>query len=494
MSRRHRKKKKRRRSRAAVASRQPQDPADESTGGALFHVTPNVGSLKKTPNHPKVPVSLDDRKAKARREALGGLWTGIIFTILILCAELYCNFGFVGRDLEYFGDLYRHRLMWFGRLFSEPSPVRVAIVDIGDLRPEKALGVDLEVTPRSKLLSIINAIIQCHPAAIGVDVNFAPYDKDPFLTPGDASFFDQCLKARDDAEIPLFLGLNWNDPDENRHRPIQTLLKNDQFSKLFAWILLPKATRRAPYYVDVDLDKKTYRLASMSAALANGTQHAPNRFAPWFAEFISETSFLSLQQSFNAGVFAVDYGILDELQGRQHTLKAVDPQMILHNESLFEGNIVLVGDVTHSEDPFKVDFTSDAVPGVYVHGCAANTLVNGPFYELTAFARSVIDVSIVVFALCLVTWLRWNYSDETSPQVNVPRVYAIVTFLCVIALWPTLLYFHLLWSEFVLAAIFIIFHHRLERGFHRTWHFIKWGAAKLFLQDRVKEGLQGTHQ
>src|SRR5580704_11509493 len=94
-----------------------------------------------------------------------------------------------------------------GGLASKPQ--KIAILDISKLTPIQ-MGPNKLVTPRDKLLDILKAIADDDPAAIGIDVNFAPDKDGKFITPNDPQFFKACagLQSRSQERVPVVLGVS----------------------------------------------------------------------------------------------------------------------------------------------------------------------------------------------------------------------------------------------------------------------------------------------
>jgi len=407
-----------------------------------------------------------------RSNVVRDLVVGIGIAVLIALVKTIVEPTLFGRDIDLVGYQYVQRALRLFRGDSDRQPIKVAVLDISELQtaPHEVYGANKPITPRDKLTDVVHALLDAHPLAIGIDINFAPYESDDFLSPSDKLFFDDCLEIWETHGIPVVVGLNWSDAGEDWRRP-ETLIENRRYHKLLGWIHVSNSTRTIP----ASISDGDWKLPSLSWALATQALGAsdPRSSGSWFAEPLSKRRL----RSATIESFPVDYSPLVQLRKSKH--KAIDPVAIRAMRDEFVSKIVLVGNASGARDTFLVPPEIEPVAGVYLHACAANTIATSPMYELTHLGRFVIDVAIVIIALVTVLALKWGYSGAKSRRgssvpaarmVAADRVFRFLTAVGLISVCVWLVfYWRVLWSDFLLVGIFIAFHKQIEHVLVRAW-------------------------
>ena len=212
-----------------------------------------------------------------------------------------------------------------GALWPPPADPKVAVVDISYLRPDFAMhaGRPTVVTPRDKLLALVDALAKLGPHAIAIDADFSPYQNDAapadalpwsYASPRDPWFFGQLEKL----PVPVYLGAF---RAVTSGMPHDLWLGDPAYEKLAAAIALPADYLTAiPYSVGVDrgaqppdagTDPADLTLSAVldAAAQSSGDDEGVRTWPPWFA---------TAQDAWHAGGFSgtefvVNYSALDKL-------------------------------------------------------------------------------------------------------------------------------------------------------------------------------------
>jgi hypothetical protein len=144
---------------------------------------------------------------------------------------------------------------------------------------------------------------------------------------------------------------------------------------------------------------------------------------------------------------------------------------------LLRDKVALVGDATlgKSSDNFVIPDRQEPFPGIYVHACAAYTLIGAPLYELTGTGRWVIDLLLSLLVFGPVALVRLRYGDGTSQALSARGLESIMRWLAVAlaVLGGTVLVrtTRLMWADFMLVAAGLLLHPSAERFAERlgTW-------------------------
>jgi hypothetical protein len=349
---------------------------------------------------------------------------------------------------------------YFQTLLS-PPPIKVAILDTCDLQTvDYKTGNGIQrVTPRDKLRALIDAVASHKPVAIALDINFAPFGDDEFVTNDDADFFDACLAHREQEQIPVFVGANWKDPSENENRRPERLLGNDRYRDLVGWIVIFEDTRKLPS----GFHSVHYEMRSLSALLADAKGGGPPKKTFWsrFAESVSEDEHRH---------FLVDYSPLNQLRGHDFRLRSIDPQVIRQSPGeIFEDKLVLIGNATlgSAPDTFAVPMLTEKgpVPGIYLHACGANTLATIPVYELTHLGRGLLDLLLSMTVLMVVAFIRLAYRNVGSDKAAETRKERTELFFTISAVIVAFIlatvfvrYSRVLWTDFFIVCLVLALH------------------------------------
>lgn len=403
---------------------------------------------------------------------------GLLFIFIVLSIKFAVERTTFGKHLE---------LMSYNLLQTQLSaqPVPVTVVDISDLAPKDFIvdGQTVTATPREQLKEIIKAIAGQKPKAIGIDIDFSP-DEYGYILPSDPDFFQFCLDIGKQQGVPVFLGIK-----RTIANPPGEWLGSEAYENLAANILIPKDSRRMVDVIQIEeetapgaTEKRSKASRAMSALLADAYGHEGSRrstFLNWLARSgaIERLSEKQLGAGLSVHDFLVDYGPLESIETIRTTAAAV-----LENASQSQrlrGKVVLVGDATlgKATDTFLVPARDQPYPGIFLHACAAYTLIKAPLYELTGKGHVAIDILLSVAILAAIVLMGFHYRDKESRERATHRFQGFVTLLVVLAAIVIGVVFvritRIMWDDFFLALTLLVFHPSIERHLESFWSRIK---------------------
>lgn len=443
-----------------------------------------------------MPDEVNQRKPAARGGAArrrSHLWHEFKLAVVVLVIFTGLKLWFEGTHGGHWLHAQSH--LWLQSFIQPPSPDRlpVVVVDITGLKPGQfsvtnGSSVTSEFfTPRDKLELAINRIALAQPAVIAIDVdlsletNLVPESS---LALSSASLKRRALELSTQS-IPVFLGVKRNDglaPAD--------WLGGDDYIPLAASLARPKGiVRQMPS--EFEFPGHTNRLRSLSRALASAywlragaAETSSSGWRPHIAWQIVVEAPVEEARDFKLRTFTVDYSPLNILLTNGPSIESVmhvDTNGMIGGTSmarLFCNKMVLLGDATpfKGADTAAVPGVEEPVPGVYVHACAAYTLVHAPLWELKP------AVGLTIAFLCSLGALAFIYRAchkhagrhrvTTIPLNIVLTLCLVVIFLAVgygLARW-----LHLLWLE-VFAVCLVLVVHCLFEIFFGT---VNWGRLK----------------
>jgi CHASE2 domain-containing sensor protein len=324
------------------------------------------------------------------------------------------------------------------------SKIKQAIVDQND-RSEF-------VTPREPLEQLLRVFTDLKAKSIGIDIDFSPKEG-RWMDSGDPTFFDRCLKLRDDSGIPIFLGV-----DRTRGRA-DKWLGDDRYMSLAAAIASPVGEHQQAV-LWFSPDKARTPLLSMAAGLAGfefkfDGEHS---FWSWAVESISR---IRRQPDLFSTEFTIDFASLEWI--KDNALTVLTPEEFADMKEKIRGRMVLIGDTKpDTGDLFNVAGLGQ-IPGVFLHACAAHTLARQPLYHLTLLGRIVIDVIMASFLFGLVQFSLWlarcNHSNFVHAEHPLSYLFAAIAVLVISVV--SIYWVHktrLLWTDFILFCAGLLAH------------------------------------
>jgi CHASE2 domain-containing sensor protein len=404
-------------------------------------------------------------QAQRRKRALREFLVGASLVVLLVLAKTYFEEKTgLGQELKH--EIY-NLLQWKLATGSTGASV-VTIVDITDVKGE-ATTVDGEmrsVTPRQRILDLLKMIDSCGPRAIGVDVDFSPFNG-KLITDKDEEFFRKCREFR----TPIFLGIK-----RTQERPPETWLYKKEFSDLAATIVVPRkelenekdSITKMPFWLESRESEKSsrrWRCPSMSAALSDKSWEPSSiPFCQWLWS-------REVKPRLRLAEFPVDWSAIEDLKNNSIAAASIAQPVPWQIRRRLEKHIVFLGDITpqSANDVFIVQEKLE--PGVLLHACAAETLTSasGPLVELTDTGRFLLDVVVaagLILGSILGICLFYSRVDP-SREVNVDWLQRILTRSAIVVILIVGFFFvhrtRLLWDDFLFVALALVLHRPVER-------------------------------
>jgi CHASE2 domain-containing sensor protein len=443
----------------------------------------------KYPASATVTDTFDNRSRKIWHDLLKGL----LFIALVSLIKIGVERTTFGRHLE----LMSYNWLQL-QLASDRVPV--TIVDISDLEPQvfNRDGHSGKATPRDSLRQMIEAIADQGAKTIGVDVDFSP-DEDGYIHPRDPEFFQFCLDMSKQRGVPVFLGIK-----RTIAKPAAEWLGSENYQGLAANILIPKDSKRMVNVIKMGAESKPGAPAddpttskAMSVVLADAYGREPGDSPGWFQrthesvirrlqrlDFIERTSEKRLRPGLSVEDFLVDFSPLESIE----PLRTINP-VVLRDQSQrqrFQDKVVLIGDATLNKatDTFVVPAREQPYPGVFLHACAAYTLIKVPLYEVTGKGRLGIDILFLLIILLTIVSVRLYFKRRTSEEVATHRLQGFLTLGVVLVAIVVGVFFvrltRVMWDDFFLVLAFVVFHPFIERQVESVWQQVSKHAPAIF--------------
>jgi CHASE2 domain-containing sensor protein len=351
----------------------------------------------------------------------------------------------------------------------DAKALKVIVVDITDMKMNRhPYDRKYDFTDRDELQDLVQKIAAEQPSAIGIDTDFTPYSNQRAQ---DLRFLDFCLslkKSEGSSErLPVHVGLN-----EAVALGPDLCLAEQRFGVLAAFVGFPNVgenefRRRIVEYLEVPYEneakqKRVWKCPSLAVAVAQKAVKPPWPVIAW------ATNAVTPKQSYDykSTEFMIDYSPLEALEN--NTVPLPDLDSYLH-KNYFRDKYVLIGRGKLSKD------TGDKYPipgrpgnshaGVYVHACAAYTLLRGPLFELTSKGRVVFDIILALSVMLSVAAVRYKHRRETQLVAH-QRVLTFFTLLAVLVTIGVGFFMvnmtRLMWDDFFVVAVSLLLHRSME--------------------------------
>jgi CHASE2 domain-containing sensor protein len=382
------------------------------------------------------------------------VFVGLLVTLLLVTGKMLLEKTVIGHRAEALTfEFLQGQLSPFNR--KERLPVLV--VDISQIPGGKA-G---EITPRKPLAEIIEAIADQQPRAIAIDIDFSP-DRQGWRTDNDPDFFDHCLKIREEKGVPIFLGVN-----RTSRAPTDTWLGVPKYKELAVTIAARDNTTRMYRWIQAKGNPE--RLRALSAALAESHPQTLPKPPQWLAWAIRTTNEDAepLDHSETGFAFSdmlVNYSKLEAI--RKGTISTITSQSVREEGTRFTKRLVILGDAEEFTDAFCVTGRERPIAGVYLHACAAYTVVTEPLYEFKETVRLALDIILSFLIIMRVALIRFLHMREGQAFAWHKRQATFIkqAVIFVIVGGMALVRFgEILWLDFFLVAFALLLHPSVER-------------------------------
>jgi CHASE2 domain-containing sensor protein len=395
-----------------------------------------------------------------RGTPLRSLVLGVAVALSLIGAKALLEQTAFGRQLE----LLTYNLLQLRLTRSAPeaeSPV--VVVDISSILPtviETPLRREL-ITPREDLLRVVRSVARDGPRAIGIDVDFSPSEGGP-VTHSDTRFLKEILAMRNEG-LPIFVGVF-----ESVVQQPEQWLSEPEFSPLAAYLSIPRVQEvgSVPRMVEWVWPSGVSRpCPSLASALSQSELKALPGAVNWALNRVS----IKQTEEFSSSEFAVDFSGLDGLMKRRISASSLTAPG--GTDRAVKGKLVLIGRATPGEtgDQFILPGVETPVPGVFVHACAAETLLARPLFTLTHAGRVVADVlaAAMVFGPVFLIELYLSRSRRDGggfASHSMQTILTIAVVFVVIAVGHVLVrYVRLLWTDYLMVVAGLLLHGPCER-------------------------------
>jgi len=433
------------------------------------------------------------RTATAKGESYRGreigrdILKGVVFIAIAFGIKLAIEHTTVGQQMQWMS----YNLL---QLQLPSASLPVTIVDISDL-PAKDTPVGAEMvtaTPRDTLKELLNAIAEQRPKAIGIDIDFSPDEGQ--LLPDDPQFFQHCLDLREKNGVPVFLGVH-----RTIAEPSEKWLGERKFEPLAANILIPNDSKRMLNLMTVhegnafvSEEEKSKPSRSMSALLAGA--YGEGDTTPWIHGLLTQSGLVErftereIAENLSVQDFPIDYGSVDDIIPIHYDTVLQRSR----NDKPFAGKLVLIGDATlgTATDTFVIPARNKPYPGVFLHASAAYTLIKAPLYDLTHSGHIILDLLLSGIVLLGVVLIKFRYKQIEMREAAAEKARGLLTLLVVFAGIVIGVVFvrttRVLWDDFFLALILLVFHPSIEHHGEKLWAWIK--RRILHLGNRLPAG------
>ena len=330
------------------------------------------------------------------------------------------------------------------------------------------------------------------PLVVGIDINFHNTNG-RFLHPDDYKFFEFCLNLENKSLDNKAICDRWKTTDEvagptnaepaktapltiylgvyqAEHLPPEQWLAVKDYASLAANMAVPREDQGHLYY-ELGTKGRNDQLPLLGAALVRSSPDYVLQEPGWPLTIFTEPENLKRGEFDASGkTFLVDYSWLKAIEDSK---KSLNDFRSLADFRELEGKMVLLGDVEGAQirDAFVVPGSKLAVPGVYLHACAAATLAVRPLYELRPLARDGADL---VLAICVLVWLAWQRaraarSGRGLHQVAPPSAFGLVA-AAVIVTSLLLVKLQVFWPDALIVALLLAIHPLAEWAWHIGSH------------------------
>jgi CHASE2 domain-containing sensor protein len=344
----------------------------------------------------------------------------------------------------------------------------VLVIDLSTIKPQpwERDGLTGIATPRAPVKELIEVFAELRARSIGIDVDFSPKDGRPMhpddlppkdwrpMDPDDRKFFFQeCLELSEKTGVDIFLGVYRTYEERSKW------LGDDRYISLAAAI----ASRTIDHGLAthwIAVKKGRAPLPSMSAALAGEDVNVASKENSFFGWFVESTWTVPLGPNLRTAESVIDFSTLKRI--RQDVLPAVKPEFYRAMPDRIKNRMILIGDTKpEGGDSFTVPGVTGAVPGVFLHACAANTIANEPLYSLTLLGRITIDLLLAVSILALVKFSLWLLARTKRKLMHAEHKLDILfTVLTVVLVLIVSVVFvrqtRLLWTDFLLVCAVLL--------------------------------------
>ncbi|HLJ56426.1 MAG TPA: CHASE2 domain-containing protein [Chthonomonadaceae bacterium] len=407
--------------------------------------------------------------AEARRRRLDEVIDDVKWAVVVICSLLALNLLLEQTELA-----DRLKVLVFNAMQRRlPSGARapvplVQVVDISSL--PGTIGHNL--TDRRTLARLIEKIASQHPIAIGLDLDCSPQlpsnaDELPTMTADEVQFLDTCLALS--KSTPVFLGA-----DRTATGSSSQWLYDAPYTDMAAALRTP-TDERFTMWRSIRVKSADRELLSMSGKLASAVPaplrpptYAVPRALKWA---LTPEVDRDLSPAIRVEEFLVDYSQIEALGERSISID--DVMAAPAGDSRLRDRLVLIGNSSsETTDKMVVPDRTRAFPGVLVHASAAYTMLQSPLFQPTLPGRIAGDLLLGLLGIAIVVGRRlWHIHrglDEPS-EAHINTIHNVTTAVIFVSVIVAGIFLvqktHVIWDDFPLVVVGLLFHRPVERLF-----------------------------
>jgi len=438
-------------------------------------------------------------------------FAGLFFFVLLTLINLvWIEPSLAGQEMKRMAYAFIQARLAMTR---EDSPTQVAVVDITGLPPCKVDDGKEIIYPRQALKEALDAVQASNPAAVGVDIDFAPGPDVSCDSPQRPASPDQPWDFTDrggpqlfqfvlDKKQPIFLGVF-----RTQDLPPSKWLGGEAYKGLAAALLVPpeggvrEENGPTPYaerngrlrFMPRAVRTRDGTLLSMSAALYGHHFSGKASLRQWLAKFFRpawRNALFRTEKSENPGEgvfvdeYLVDFSAIQELEEKHATFRNgtlyVPPTQNLGHKLVLLGYIGKSKPSTFGKgegkngasnypggseaepegntDRFPLGSTGEMKAGVYWHACGADTLIRGVLVWPTRTGSVVLDALFYLPIILIILVSRLRSKKEISAHKMESIFTKAAAALVVIAGLVLINVTRVVWDDFVLVAVLVALH------------------------------------
>jgi CHASE2 domain-containing sensor protein len=359
---------------------------------------------------------------------------------------------------------------------SRPDGLGIVVIDIGRLSGGSVDSATLNwiPTPRTELQQFIGKLVKLQVRAIGIDIDFSP-TQNGWVDDGDPQFLRYCLRLN--KTTPIVLGVF-----RSLREPRDAWLGLPEFAPLAGGLWLPEdGLERTPVWTRSPgvADK----LPSLGAALASRGLRSriddQAGSARWL-QFIRQRE-VSRPPSdvLIVGEMLTNHSVVQQISDQHITADNATNLERLRNK--IEGRIVLLGVVESAPDLFRVPGVKNDVAGVLIHAANTYSMAMEPILEFSHGVRLSLDLALSGLLLLATILLKRRRTKRNSLDIERSEAH---TLWCLVAATlvfsaAAVVFFRILWLDFILVVFLLALHKRVEILVHRFWHQLRTHADPL---------------
>lgn len=390
------------------------------------------------------------------------------------------------------------------RCFREPDPQENLDVVIVDISPLKQVWRKAEfanntthredqwepITPRDRLLRIIEAIAKNGATGIGIDLDLSPTNDNYCLQKDDRMLLDQCINISNDkavdpegVRIPacnVKIALS----DRSEYKDDSPPLGDSRYNTLCTSSNGPDYIKGGeketdPWWMPLNLYRNEISvMPGLAASFVPSATNMLESIQPAWLEQLNEFTpknfhpainrSSTLHTTWTQSAYWVDYTQL--FRFADTSILASDAAAINDARDRIKNKFVLVGDIEDAPKNDRMELpgiTGDAA-GILAHACGIETLLQGPIYQPSKDARWWADIIASATIILGVQILRgfhlcWTGKDVVDSHEAHKTLTRFFMTLILITTYLLSYEWRIVWADAAVVFASLVLHRHVER-------------------------------